>query len=367
MVVNTGMNTTRVCILILSATLLRAQISVPQSDDNDPDLPRLVCRMAMFAQQLTDLPGADKLARHGLSLFSRNNSLESAEGAACLTTYAALSESKGLMQDAQQLLESALAIRERLFGPNHFLVADTLIRLGLTQSRQGRLMEAEQMQTRAIEILRSQGPEPELAAALNNLGSVMSAQGRSKEAESRIREAIAIWERAGNPDDPRLAGGLLNLGILLQARKQFDEADRFLARARRIDEKALPPNHPRIAMDLNAAGVLSTARKNYREAEQLLLRSLAILEGAQSPQPADTGQVLLNLAEVYRLEKKLDQARDTFQRGIAAVTLAWGPNDPRLVQWMESLAGVLRAKEDYAGAEELEIRATRIRVLHAIR
>ena len=96
-------------------------------------------------------------------------------------------------------------------------------------------------------------------------------------------------------------------------------------------------------------------------------RTQAILEGAQSSPHADTGQVLLNLGVVYRLEKKLDQAGDTFQRGLAAVTLAWGPNDPRLPQWMESLAGVLRAKEDYAGAEELEIRATRIRVLHAIR
>src|SRR5437773_1220995 len=281
MVVNTAMNVpmtiTRVCTLMFSAATLMGQIAVPQSDENDPDLPRLVCRMALFAQQLADLPGAEKLARHGLALFARSDSLETADGAACLTTYATLSEAKGL-----------------------------------------------------------------------------------------IREAISIWERTGGPDDPSLAGGLLNLGILLQARKQYDEAERVLARARRIDEKALPPNHPRIAMDLNAAGVLATARKNYREAEQLLLRSLAILEGAQSSQRAETGQVLLNLAEVYRLEKKLDQSRDAFQRGLAAVTLSWGPNDPRLAQWMESLAGVLRAVEDYAGAEELEIRATRIRVLHAI-
>ena len=367
MVVNTAMNTTRVCILILSATVLRGQISIPQSDENDPDLPRLVCRMAMFEHQLADLPGADKLARHGLALFARNNSLETADGAACLTTYAALSESKGLMQEAQQLLESALAVREKLFGPNHFLVADTLIRLALIHSRQGRLAEAEQLQTRAIGILRPQGPEPELAAALNNLGSVMSAQGRSKEAEARIREAISIWDKLGSNNDLSLAGGLLNLGILLQARKEYDEAARVLARARQIDEKALPPNHPRIAMDLNAAGVLATARKNYREAEQLLVRSAAILEGAQSPEHAQTGQVLLNLAEVYRLEKKLDQAGDTFQRGLVAVTLAWGPNDPRLPQWLETFAGVLRAKEDYAGAEALEIRATRIRVLNTIR
>jgi hypothetical protein len=34
---------------------------------------------------------------------------------------------------------------------------------------------------------------------------------------------------------------------------------------------------------------------------------------------------------------------------------------------MEKLAAVLRVQEDYAGAEELEIRATRIRVKNGIR
>ena len=78
-------------------------------------------------------------------------------------------------------------------------------------------------------------------------------------------------------------------------------------------------------------------------------------------------KLLLNLAEVYRLQKKTDQARDTFERGLGAAALAWGPSDPRLPDWMERLAATLRQQEDYAGAEELEIRATRIRVLHTIR
>jgi len=264
-------------------------------------------------------------------------------------------------------LEHALAIREQLLGRDHFLVGDTLVRLGLAHSRQGHLTEAEVIETRAVNILRMQEPSPELAAALNNLGDVLSAQNRWKEAEARIREAISIWENAGGPDDPSVAAGLLNLGVLLEDRKQYDEAARVLARARRIDEKTFPANHPRIAMNLNAAGVLATARKNYQEAEGLLVQAAAILEGSQSPQHAETGQVLLNLAEVYRLEKKTDQARDTYRRGLAGVTSEWGPNDARLPKWMEKLAAVLREQQDFAGAEELEIRATRIRVTHSIR
>jgi len=368
------MTAPRVWILLLSAVGLVGQVpdrpnpnAQFQVDENDPALPGLICRMAMFAQQGADLAGAEKLIRHGLTLFVRNNSLESTAGAACLTTFASLLEARGHEQGAQEQLEHALAIREQLLGRDHFLVADTLVRLGLAHSRQGHLQEAEIMQTRAVNILRTQEPTAELAAALNNLGSIMSAQDRWKEAEERIREAISIWERLGGPDDPSLAAGLLNLGVILEERKRYDEATPVIARARRIDEKAFPANHPRIAMDLNAAGVLATARKSYREAEELLIRSAKILEGSQSPQRAETGQVLLNLAEAYRLQKKMDLARDTYRRGLTAVTSAWGPNDVRLPQWMEKLAAVLRVQEDYAGAEDLEIRATRIRVLHGIR
>jgi tetratricopeptide (TPR) repeat protein len=338
-----------------------------QTDDNDPDLPRLLCRMAMFAQYSIDMSAAEKLVRHGLTLFARNNTLETADGAACLTTFAGVLEWKSQRKQEQQELEHALAIRERLFGPNHILVGDTLNRLGLAHFHQGRMTEAEQLHQRAVEILRMQAPSTDLAAALNNLGNVMSAVGRQKEAEDRIREATSIWEALGGPDDPSVAAGLTNLGVLLQARKQYDEAARVLSRARKIDEKAFPATHPRIGMDLNAAGVLAAARKNYPEAEALLVRSVAILEGSLSPQHLETGQVLLNLGEVYRLQKKMEQAGDAFKRGLAAVTLAWGPDDTRLPQWMEKLAVVLRAQEDFAGAEQLEMRATRIRVTRAIR
>jgi len=77
------MTASRFWILILSGMTLAGQApdrptqnAGLQIDDNDPALPGLVCRSAMFAQQSGDLPGAEKLIRHGLTLFVRNNSLE---------------------------------------------------------------------------------------------------------------------------------------------------------------------------------------------------------------------------------------------------------------------------------------------------
>jgi len=187
-----------------------------------------------------------------------------------------------------------------------------------------------------------------------------------KEGEKWTREALSIWERIAGPDDPSVAVGLTNLAVLLQARKQYEEAALLLSRARNINEKKYPANHPRIGMDLNAAGVLATARKNYREAEDLLVRSAVIVEKALSPQDPARGQVLLNLGEVYRLEKKMGQAGEALKRGLTTVMAAWDPNDARLPAWMDKLVLVLRSQEEFAAAEELEIRATRIRTKQAL-
>jgi len=376
----------RICVLIFGAATLSAQIPAQprntiafaehpevganlalQTEENDPDLPRLLCRMASYSESPSvKASDAEKVVRLGLALLARNEAGETADYATCLNTLARILESKGQLKQSAKELEQALGIRERLFGPSHALVADSLNLLGLAHYHQGLMADAERWFGTAVEILRKQAPSTDLAAALSNLGNAMSAQGRLKEGEERTREALSVWELVVGEDDPSVAVALTNLAVLLQARKQYEEAALLLSRARSIDEKKYPADHPRIGMDLNAAGVLATARKKYREAEDLLVRSATIVENALSPQDPERGQVLLNLGEVYRLEKKMSQAGEALKRGLTTVMEAWDPYDARLPTWMDKLALVLKSQEDFAAAEELEIRATRIRTKHAL-
>jgi tetratricopeptide (TPR) repeat protein len=115
-------------------------------------------------------------------------------------------------------------------------------------------------------------------------------------------------------------------------------------------------------MDLNVAGALATARKHYPEAEELLLHALAIVENSLPPGRSETGEVLLNLAEVYRLQKKLEQSQETYKRGLAVVLSAWCPRDLRLPRWLDAYAAVLRGQQDFAEAAKIEAQATGIRV-----
>jgi len=285
--------------------------------------PEVLSHMAGLAQDRGELPRAEELMREAVAAFRADRSLESSDG----------------------LL--------------------SLVNLGAILASEGKFAEAETTERSALAVYRAQPPGPDYASALNTLGNILAISGHPKEGERLLREAVAVWETALGPDHPSLAPGLMNLGVLLHARHRDGEAQVFMDRAARIDAGNLPANHPRVAVDLNNQAGLLIARKRYREAEELLLRSVAILE-SRAP-GADLGQILANLGDLYRLEKRLPESRENFARGIKILVAEWGPLDPRLLPWLTNYASVLRAAEEYTEAGKLELQATRIRVIEARR
>jgi tetratricopeptide (TPR) repeat protein len=329
--------------------------------------PSLLVRLALLTKDMGDLAGAAELIRSALEALARNGAEDTAEGARALATWAAILETQGHPQEAEQVLKRALAICERISGPNDISVADELNTLGISYSHRNRWADAESSLRRSVAILRMYPPLPLLASALNNLGSVWLAQGHKKEAEASIRQAVATWELLLGPNHPNVAAGLTNLAASLQARGRDEEAARMLDRARAIDQKSFPADHPRIGIDLSRSGALAKSRKRYVEAEDLLRRAYTILEGALPPTDQELGIASLNLADVLRLQKRLDPSAEMYQRGLDIVTSAWGPNDPRLASWLDGYVSVLRDQKEFAKAARLEIQATRIRVTKTLR
>ena len=197
---------------------------------------------------------------------------DSSEAATAHNTLGAILERQARFVDAQQELETALAMRERLFGSSNGRVAETLDKLGLVYRQRGRVVEAEGLYRRAVAILRS-GPEVvELGTALNNLGNVLAACGRKDEAEAALREALGVWEKLLGPEHPNIAAALSNLSILARSRHRYVEAEQLLGRALEIDRKELPAGNARIGLDLNNAGTLLVARKRLALRQSSVLR-----------------------------------------------------------------------------------------------
>ena len=123
----------------------------------------------------------------------------------------------GDLAGARPYLERALAIRERVLGPEHPDTALSLNNLGDLLQAQGDLAGARPYTERALAIReRVLGPEhPNTAQSLNNLGVLCYYEGDRAAAAGYIRRALAIWARVLGPNHPQTAQARADLAFLL--------------------------------------------------------------------------------------------------------------------------------------------------------
>lgn len=269
----------------------------------------------------------------------------------------------GLLEEAEPLLERALAIREEVLGPNHLNVAASLERLAAHRKERGSFAEAERLLQRAIAIREMHlGPNhPDVARGLAELGGDYAQQGRYADAEAVLRRALTINERALSPNDPELLPILNNLGILLWQEQKYAEAQPYFERSLAMREEALGPDHPRVATGHNNLGGLYFRLERYQEAERAYERALAIWEKVLEPNHPDIAKALNNLAEVYWVQGRYAESERYFRRALQIKEEAFTENHPSVAVSLHGLANLYRDQGRFQEAEPLYRRALAIR------
>jgi tetratricopeptide (TPR) repeat protein len=118
--------------------------------------------------------------------------------------------------EVRPLLERALAIREKVLGPEHPETADSLNNLGFLLKEQGDLAAARPLYECALAVREEVlGPEHlDTAESLNNLAALMLAdRGDLAAARPLLERALAIMEKVL---DRGTAASLNNLAFVLQ-------------------------------------------------------------------------------------------------------------------------------------------------------
>jgi tetratricopeptide (TPR) repeat protein len=89
-------------------------------------------------------------------------------------------------QETGHLLEQVLRIQEKLLGPEHLDLAETLNNLGVLRHTQGRQAEAEAFYLWALEIIESRGntQDEDVVNLRQNYGAFLQEVGRYQEAEA---------------------------------------------------------------------------------------------------------------------------------------------------------------------------------------
>jgi tetratricopeptide (TPR) repeat protein len=261
----------------------------------------------------------------------------------------------GAYAQARPLLEKALAVAERVFGPEHLDTAESLSALGLVLRAQGDLSGARLLYERALAICeKALGPaHPDTAPKLNNLAFVLHAQGDRVGPLPLFQRALAIREKALGPEHPDTAVSLNNLAFVLRAKGDLAGARPLYERALAIREKALGSEHPDTAASLNNVANLLRSLGDHSAARPLLERALSVLEKVLGPDHPVTASGMANLAFLLQAQGELAAAQPLYERALSTHEKALGPGHPDTNRDRRNLATLLLASGNSSKALEL--------------
>ncbi len=220
--------------------------------------------------------------------------------------------------DAEPLFQRALAVYQKVGGPEHPGVATLLNNIGQLDRDLNRDADAEAPIKRSL-VIREKvlgADHPDVARSLNNLAGLYEHQQRYADAEPLYRRALSIRERALGPDHPDVATSTSNLAYFLQVSGRT-------ADALPLAEKTLAHDRAQLRVVLP---ILFAARQKLLADDRALDEALvAIQRGTQSSAAAAVNKLAVRLAagsdrlaELARRDKDLGAEADALDKAIVA-------------------------------------------------
>jgi len=179
---------------------------------------------------------------------------------------------------AQQLHERILQMREQSLGPDHLDVGRTVYTLGILCDRQDMLDEAESYYKRSLAIFEKHlGPEDEhVYHCLRRLAWVYRVTWSYDDAVSLYRRAIAMREKLDWPNDTELIRDIRLLAETHVFQMKHQLAEPLYKRVLRMLEEALGADHPQVAVALDQYAFLLVEMGRQKEADKLIARAQSI-------------------------------------------------------------------------------------------
>jgi tetratricopeptide (TPR) repeat protein len=251
---------------------------------------------------------------------------DGAVAATAMTGLANLLAATRRADEAEGLYKSALAARERMWGPVHASVASVLEGMGRLYERAGRYADALPPYRRALAIRDTVGGDFNAASAENlfRIGTVLLGLDRAEEAETAFRRALAMRETLSGAASAPVADVLRALAGAVRRLDRLAEAEALYKRVIAIDEATLPPEHPYVAFDMTLLGIMYSGQQRFAEARPLLERALALMEGNETAR-SSVPSVRAALASLLFAEGDLEGAATLTEKSLIEVRDSRGP------------------------------------------
>ncbi|MDB4959589.1 MAG: Serine/threonine kinase, partial [Myxococcales bacterium] len=263
---------------------------------------------------------------------------------------------------AAPYLERALAIDEKLLGPDHPDLAAVQIALGGAAYERTDYDGAVARYERGIAILeRALGHQNvQVANALNDLAGTRQWQGRTEDALAAIHEALAIDEQVLPKADPQTASHLATEAEVLEQLDRHDDALVANERALAMLRALYGEEHQDIADALHSRALIELAAGHLERALADARASLAMFARVNPAFPTmelhrTLGRVELALHDPVSALADLDAARRQLE----------SEGDPAVHAWINGLYGRALVETHRDRAQGLALVTSAYKALHA--
>jgi tetratricopeptide (TPR) repeat protein/transcriptional regulator with XRE-family HTH domain len=291
---------------------------------------RLLHQTGAYLLECAQYPLAEAYITQARIIRERVSGPEHPDVAESLNYVAELAYHKGQYHQSEQFHLQALNMRERLLGPEHPDVATSLHNLAGIYWVQGRYVQAEPLYLHVLQIREKVlGREHlDVGETLQNIAYLFYEQGRYLEAEPLYQRALLICQQVLGPDHAYLTTIFNNLGQLYQALGRIAEAEKLYQRAKVLCENVLDRNHPYYALTLHNLAGLMCANDKWVEAERLYHQALQIRQNTLGSEHPRTARSLHDLATLYTKCGREVQAACLYQEALSIKEKTLGPDHP---------------------------------------
>jgi tetratricopeptide (TPR) repeat protein len=309
--------------------------------------------------KLTDLTRAHEYLAEAVAMAERL-APESIELENCLGDLGVVEIGEGNLSGARDLLQRALALREKLHGN----LASTLLNLGIVAEDQYDFAAARDYFERALAVFTKSFPNSlGIPIVLQNMSSAFYSQGDLASALEYGRRALASAEKKYNGGESSLiAADLILIGNILREQGNFSSAVDYYHRGLDMYEK-LAPGSLNVADGLRELARLERARQNRSLAMEHDRRALELGQKSCPNSWCVTG-ILNDLGELAYEQGDLAVAESYLRRAVDIRRKSLGPMHPELARSLNSLALTVAALGRNPEALETALRAENIGAAH---
>jgi len=313
-------------------------------------------------RQLGEYQKAEELQRQALAVRKRLLGDEHPLVAASLFKLALVLNARGEHAEAESLYREALAIQRKLLGNDNSDVAATLDSLAVVIEREGRLAEAESMLREALAMRRKLLGNKHWAVAQSarNLVSVIRTEGKLEEAESLAREALATERTVRGDEAPAVALSLSSLANVLRDENRLAEAETMHREALAMRKRLLGADHPSVTQSLEFLGHVLQRQGKLAELESVYREMLALQKKRFGSENKVVAASLLFLADVLIDQGRRDEAEPLYRDALAIGRKLRGNEHPDVAVVLAHLAVLLQRERRLTEAETMNREALAI-------